>query len=192
MIALLRDPSSRLWTAFWEYGQYPAKYGASHAGFGYYFGNQSASFLACVATDGRGRRRCALRFEAYGAAEAGVYYHCDQLVKGMYAAFLPEWQAALPRGHLLLMRNEDAVAHPMRTLRRVVAHLSLRPMRDDELRTARELRLTDEGERVKAVHGLPDVATREAVRAFYHPFNRALAAQLEDTAFLWRHVDGWT
>ena len=192
VIALLRDPSSRLWSAFWEYGQYPARYGQSHAGFGYYFGNQSASYLQCVATDGRGRRKCAVRFEAYGAAEAGVYYHCDQLVKGMYAAFLPEWQAALPREHLLIMRTEDQIRHPMRVLKRAVAHLQLRPLTDDELQKARGVEVSDEAERVVKKHGLPDAATRERVRAFYHPFNKALARQLDDPAFLWRHVDGWT
>lgn len=185
VIALLRDPSSRLWTAFWEYGQYPARYGNSPAGFGYYFGNQSASYLGCVATDGRDRRRCAVRFEAWGAAEAGVYYHCDQIVKGMYAAFLPEWQAALPRGHLLIMRTEDQIAHPMRTLKRAVAHLGLRALRDEELRRARDVTVRDEAERVVRKHGLPDMATQERVRAFYHPFNQALARQLDDPAFLW-------
>ena len=84
VIALLRDPTVRLWIAFWNYGQYPGKYGQSAAGFRYYFGNQSAAFDTCVATEGRGRRKCALRFEGYGAAEGAVFYHCDQLIKGMY------------------------------------------------------------------------------------------------------------
>ena len=79
LIVLLREPALRLWVAFHEYGQYPARYGGGAAGFTYYFGNQSAAWARCVVTDGRGRRRCALRFEAYGAAEAGVYYHSDQV-----------------------------------------------------------------------------------------------------------------
>ena len=80
----------------------------------------------------------------------------------------------------------------MRTLRRVVAHLGLRPMREAELRAARALAPSDEGARVRAAHGLPDAPTATAVRAFYEPFNRALAAQLDDRSFLWRDVDGWT
>ena len=71
VIALLREPSVRLWVAFWTYGQYPARYGASAEGFSYYAGNQTAAYDRCVRTDARGRRRCALRFEGYGSAEAG-------------------------------------------------------------------------------------------------------------------------
>ena len=29
------------------------------------------------------------------AEQAGVYYHCDQLIKGMYSEYMPEWQAWL-------------------------------------------------------------------------------------------------
>ena len=179
MVALLRDPAVRLWIAFFTYGQYPARYGGGTDGFRAYFGNQSAAFHTCVQTNGRGRRKCALRFEAYGAAEASVYYHCDQLIKGMcatmpralgisrrhpscrtvcatpptpsrqlrlpiatravtplrpshtlplqrapyaahrYAAFLPEWQAALGPNRLLIIRTEDHVAQPLRTVHRV-------------------------------------------------------------------------
>ena len=38
----------RLWIAFHSYGQYPAKYGQGAAGFGGYFGNQSAAWHSCV------------------------------------------------------------------------------------------------------------------------------------------------
>jgi hypothetical protein len=186
VIALLRDPSLRLWIAFWDYGQYPARYGSSQEGFGAYFGNQSAAFDACVATDGRGRRRCALRFEAYGAKEAQVYYHADQLVKGMYSAFLPEWQAALDPSRLLIMRAEDQFARPMHALRRACAHLGLRPLSVEELKAAKHVRGTDELERVQGAHGLPPPAIFARVRSFYEPFNRALVHQLGgDRAFLW-------
>ena len=60
VIALLRDPSIRLWVAFWNYGQYPAKYGKGSAGFAAYFGNQSQAFQACEMRE-RNSRRCALR-----------------------------------------------------------------------------------------------------------------------------------
>ena len=59
VVALLREPAARLWISFWFYGQFPAKYGATNAGFGYYFGNQSAAFASCAAA--HGTRRCALR-----------------------------------------------------------------------------------------------------------------------------------
>ena len=102
VVALLREPAARLWISFWFYGQFPAKYGATNAGFGYYFGNQSAAFASCAAA--HGTRRCALRFEAHGPEQAAVYYHCDQLIKGMYSEFFPEWQWAF--GQRLVFRAE--------------------------------------------------------------------------------------
>ena len=36
LVVLLREPAVRLWVAYWTYGQYPARYGASQAGFAAY------------------------------------------------------------------------------------------------------------------------------------------------------------
>lgn len=185
LIVLLREPSIRLWVAFWSYGQYPARYGHSSDGFAYYFGNQSAAYRRCVQTNQRGRRKCALRFEAYGAAEAEVYYHCDQLIKGMYAVFLPEWIAALSQPNLLIVRTEDYLERPLKTLRRAIRHLGLRPPTADEARRMGTLRSHDELRRVSHEHGMPPAHVLEQVRSFYHPFNRALASMLDNPAFLW-------
>jgi N-acetylgalactosamine 4-sulfate 6-O-sulfotransferase len=184
LIALLRDPSVRLWIAFWSYGQYPAKYGQSVEGFGYYFGNQSAAFHAC--TQAYGRRRCALRFEAYGAAEANVYYHCDQLIKGMYAAFLPEWVAALGAPNLLVMRTEAYLSRPIQTLKRALRHLGLRAPTEAEARRMQALESSDELRRVEREHGMPPATSLKLLRRFYLPFNRALASMLDDDGFLWQ------
>jgi hypothetical protein len=187
VVLMLRDPTWRLWIAFHTYGQYPARYGRGAAGFAGYFGNQSLAFARCETA--HGRRRCALRFEAHGPAEADVYYHCDQLAKGMYAAFVPEWRAALPADRLLILRAEEVAAAPGRALRRVGALLGLRRFSDEEMRAAEAVRSTDEAGRVQAEHGPPPAAAATRVRRFYGPWNRALAAMLGDDAFLWRQVD---
>lgn len=202
LITLLREPSVRLWVAYWTYGQYPAKYGDSPTGFGHYVSNQTATFHRCAQTEyhqgrggPRGRRRCSLRFEGYGNAEAEVYYHCDQILKGMYAAFLPEWQAALPPRHLLVLRTEDYLLKPMRALRQVSRHLGLRPMSENEARKAERLKSSDELKAVvKRGHPLPETSKeREAVlgpiRRFYEPFNQALSGMLHNDAFLWRDFE---
>lgn len=90
VVVLLREPAERLWIAFWKYRQFPDRYGSSATGFGYYFGNQSAAWHDC--TRDFGTQACALRFEGNGPDQAGVFYHCDQLIKGMYSEFLGEWQ----------------------------------------------------------------------------------------------------
>ena len=101
------------------------------------------------------------------------------------AVFLAEWQAALPPSHILIERTEDYVDHPMRVLRRAIAHLGLRAMKPAELQAARAARAVDTLEKVCKGHGLPPAPALAAVRAFYAPFNRALARQLGDTSFLW-------
>jgi hypothetical protein len=90
VVVLLREPAERLWIAFWKYRQFPDRYGSSGAGFGYYFGNQSAAWHTC--TSEYGDHACALRFEGNGPDQAAVFYHCDQLIKGMYSEFMSEWQ----------------------------------------------------------------------------------------------------
>ncbi len=185
VVALLREPMLRLWIAFHTYGQYAAKYGPSDAGgFGYYFGNQSLAFAACAAA--HGRLPCVLRFESLGAAEAGVYYHADQLLKGAYAAFMPEWQQAIPPSRLLVMRTEDYIAAPGKALRRVAKVVGLRPFTHAELRAATSLPSVDELARQSREHGEPPPAEAAAVRRWYRPFNQALAAQLGSDDFLWR------
>ena len=189
VIVMLREPSVRLWVAFWSYGQYPAKYGASEEGFTYYFGNQSAAFEQCVHSESRGHRKCALRFEGYSAAEAAVYYHCDQIIKGLYAAFLPEWQAALPPERLLIVRTEDYIARPLRWLRRAVAHLGLRPMSEAEVRGAERTRKADEfGALLGRGRAPPSSELLAPMRRFYRPWNRVLAGMLKDDSFMWRDV----
>ena len=93
VIVLLREPAERLWIAYWNYGQYPARYGQSATGFAFYFGNQSADWRQCERL--HGSHACALRFEGHGPTQADVYYHCDQLIKGMYSEFVGEWQVSI-------------------------------------------------------------------------------------------------
>ena len=61
VVALLREPAARLWISFWFYGQFPAKYGATNAGFGYYFGTRAPRSRRAPPRTARGAARCALR-----------------------------------------------------------------------------------------------------------------------------------
>jgi len=164
VVALLREPVARLWVAFWSYGQYPSRYGSSAAGFGYFFGNQSAAFAECEAS--HGSHRCALRFEAHGAAQAAVYYHADQLIKGMYSEFLPEWQSAFG-SRLVVRRSEEYFGRPLRLVRRVWRLLGLRAPSASERRAVEAMRPRDELQQVVAEHGEPPSETLRRVRAFY-------------------------
>eukprot|EP00966_Prymnesium_polylepis_P165789 3832226-Prymnesium_polylepis.1 len=180
---MLRDPSVRLWIAFHSYGQYSGRYGSGVAGFLKYFAHQSEVVDAC--STAHGAARCALRFEALGPAEADLFFHADQLLKGMYAVFLPEWQRYLRRG-LHVVRTEDYFQNPLRALRRVVRHLNLPQLAPDAQRAAEGERNGDEARAVAASHGMPSPSELEPVRRFYAPFNQDLARLLGDKAFLWQ------
>ena len=39
---------------------------------------------------------CALSFESLLRENEEVFYHCDQLIKGMYSVFYPRWRCARP------------------------------------------------------------------------------------------------
>jgi hypothetical protein len=92
-IALLRNPADRLWSAYHTYPQYAGKYGPGAAGVRAYLAEQAQAFGACARA--HGARACAMRFEALSDSLQAVYYHCDQLLKGMHAPFVAEWLDAL-------------------------------------------------------------------------------------------------
>ena len=52
--------------------------------------------------------------EQLGPQPNDVFFHCDQLIRGMYSPFVAEWLKAMP-GQLLVLRAEDlfdAAARP--------------------------------------------------------------------------------
>ena len=60
--------------------------------------------------------------------------------------------------------------------------LGLRPPTDTERREAEGGATKDELQQMRAQHGEPPAAAFARVRAFYAPFNTALASQLDDRA----------
>lgn len=171
VMALVREPAMRLWIAYWNYGQFPAKYGRTAAGFGYYFSNQSLAFDTCATRGGPhyawptdAARRCALRFEAHGPEEADVYYHADQIIKGMYDVFVEEWLATVGRERLLVMRSEDYFRAPARAVARMWRWLGLR-VTPKAREAAARVEIKDERTKVVEERGMPPRAALAAVRA---------------------------
>jgi len=71
LVALLRNPADRLWSAFFSYGQFRGKYGDGEAGVAAYFAEQSAAFARCASR--YDRRTCALRLESLGQAWQDIF-----------------------------------------------------------------------------------------------------------------------
>ena len=141
LIGLVREPAERMWSAYWFWPQYRRRYGKHAEGFVKYATQMMEAFDACLATVARGdeggawsppqargggaeaaQRRlehCAVNFESLSAANEGVYYHADQLLRSLYAAYVPTWLCAFGRQRLLLLRAEDYWADRGATLHAV-------------------------------------------------------------------------
>lgn len=258
LIALLREPASRLYSAFWFWPQYRRRYGHSADGFDAYAREAVRDFEGCLDAvalldrtghggwlrggytdellaelrarspaprgggaggaralpDRRVLEACAADFESLSSATQGSYYHADQLLRSLYAAFLPAWLDAFGGRALLLLRAEDYWAQPRLQLARTFRFLGLPPpseaawariLAPPPLRAAGSENASYWGDRavtnslVRRPPGLPGAAqtrmrgpmradTAELLSAFFRPYNAELARLAGDARFTWRDV----
>lgn len=183
VISALRHPVDRLETSFWVHVHYPKKYGVSPAGLHAYVAEQTRAFDECGGT--HGSRRCAFLFELLEAKYGDIFFHCDQIIRGVYEPFMRDWHAALGEG-LLVLRVEDLLDSPAQSRRRLLDFLGLpavdgaalpAPEASYAVLHARSLRAA------KAHAMLP--ATRVLAERFYAPHNEALAKLLGDPGLAW-------
>lgn len=52
-----------------------------------------------------------------------LFYHLQQLIKGMYSEFVDAWTSVFPREQILFLRNEDYQAKPKEHLEAVMRFL---------------------------------------------------------------------
>lgn len=123
LVAILRDPAERTHSAFWFWPQYRRRYGATPEGFLAYVQEVLPPLRDCF--EKHGVYRCATEFEALGKAYEQVYYHCDQLLKSLYAPYLGEWRRAFGARRVLVMHAESYWADPARELSRALTFLGL-------------------------------------------------------------------
>lgn len=183
LVALLRNPTDRLWSAFFTYGQFKLKYGDGEAGVRAYFDEQSAAFERCV--ERYDSRRCALRLESLGQGWQEIFYHCDQLIKSMYAPFVEEWVHAFGREKLLFVRSEEYFdpARRRATLGRVVEFVGLGADEAalDAMDAVKVKRKGSYGSGHRSWQMSDE--TRQLIDAFYEPYNRKLGELLGDEGF---------
>lgn len=146
---------------------------------------------------------CAINFESLSAANEGTYYHADQLLKSLYAAFLPTWFAAFGRQSLLILRAEDYWKATSSTVQRVYEFLGVgAPTADATAAAARQpigvllgSNATFWGDK-RVVNTHPARGTRvpapmptdarERLSDFFAPYNAELARLLGEPRFEWR------
>ena len=191
LIALLRNPVDRLETSFWcrEHSHYVTHYGASADGFHKFAVEGVDGFRACERR--HSTRRCALLFEMLEKEMADVFFHADQVIRGIYHPFVAEWKAAFP-STLIVIRTEDLMDDPTPTKARLFSALGLQPPDTaDPLARGSEAGLAPSKSyaemHARSVRGgTPNRAvpmhqhTREMLISFYHPYNARLAALLND------------
>ncbi|KAL1524901.1 hypothetical protein AB1Y20_019779 [Prymnesium parvum] len=123
LIVMLRLPWRRMHSAFWNYVHYRNRFGASAEGESKWAAESVAAFRRCEAnftTD-----QCALSFESLTRENEEVFYHCDQLIKGMYHVFMPRWKQEFSR--ILALRAEQYYSSTRQVLERVIDFLGLQP-----------------------------------------------------------------
>uniref|UniRef100_A0A383WH12 Sulfotransferase n=1 Tax=Tetradesmus obliquus TaxID=3088 RepID=A0A383WH12_TETOB len=180
LVVLLRDPAQRLLSSFLEYGHYTSKYGDGPEGFLAFVKEQLAAFEGCVARHGS-LEECVLLFESLDTANEKVFFHCDQVLRGMYWVFLQGWQRHFGPDQLLVLLSEDLFKSPKAVLRRVVRFLGLAGNVPDDRWAAMEAAgaashrqsLTTQHKYYEAV---PEA--RRLVDAFYAPHNIQLGQLL--------------
>jgi len=198
VLAALRNPVDRLENAFWFYKPFWGKFGPSAQGLDRYVRDQTAAFESCEAE--HGTRRCAHRFETLGAQHEAAFWHCNQLIRGMYAPFVSDWRAAFGEAGLLVLRVEDLLDAPRRARERIFRFVGLPPSQEafqtrDLSTSYSELHLASlNATCCGGVRAPPEAmltTTRMHLERFYAPHNTALARMLAEPAFAeWRLPGG--
>ncbi|GFR42500.1 hypothetical protein Agub_g3302 [Astrephomene gubernaculifera] len=178
MILVVRDPIPRLYSAFMGYPHYYGKYGKTSAGFTAYVKEQVGAFRTCAAS--YGERRCALLFEALGAREEKVYFHADQLMRGMYGLFLEIWYRFIPPTNWMVVHSDDFFSQPKDTLKRVIDFLGLKQVDDAALEKMRAA-----GKPNTYTTGQPPMEpeARKLLAELYTPYNSMLAKLTGDKRY---------
>jgi len=189
-IIILKNPTERYYETFRNYEHYPKYYGANMDGFVRFIKEQIEAFRGCEAA-GISSSACVMYFEAMAPELEAVFYHADQLFKGMYSVFMEYWLGAFPKESFLVLQHEEYKRDPLHCLNRVFTHLGLHEPSEEVVEKMRQQ--TEEVFRgsefmMEARKNLPEAMSTEARRLlddFYRPYNEKLAKLLDDDRFLW-------
>jgi len=123
IVVVLRNPSERYEISFWIHKHYQSRYGSNAEGLHRFAEEQTQAFTRCVGK--YGPRRCAFLFEMLDPDNAGVFFHCDQVIRGIYAPFMAEWLAAFPPASVRVVRAEDFLDDHNKTVIAVARFIGL-------------------------------------------------------------------
>ncbi|KAK9810890.1 hypothetical protein WJX73_005645 [Symbiochloris irregularis] len=185
VIVMLRDPVDRMYSAYWYYGCLYSLYeawGMSDVGFDAWARESVAEMNACLKGQGASARSCAL-----------LHYEGkpQQLIKGMYSVFLPDWQAAYREDQILVINTDTYRQQEEATLQTVLKFLELEEATPAEIARMTEVEANRGHNQNAKVKGCaakrPNMlhTTRELLADFYAPFDEELAQQMQWHSLQW-------
>ena len=202
LVMALRSPVDRIETAYWFHKQFWQAKGPTARGLHSYAAEQVSEFSACARV--HTARRCAFLFERLGKQQAAAFWHCNQIIRGLYEPFVAEWAAAFPPAAdgspqtLLVLRVEDLLDAPMRAYGAISrflgisAHSGYTPPAGQSYRSRHLVSLNSSC--CGGGRGPPEpmlLETRRLLESFYAPYNARLAELLHQPKIgEWRGV-GW-
>lgn len=152
-IAVLRDPVERAYSHYLQTRS---------------FGVEPLSFADALAVE-HDRLTWGLRAGPDSRAAHAVLRRFSYAARGRYAEQLERWFRHVPRERIHVMRSEDFYADPATTYARLLEFLDLEPFLPP--RFAQHMRRVEQG-------GPPE-DVREALRAYFLPYNARLAELLD-------------
>lgn len=122
-VLLLRRPTDRIHSAYFGTKHLLEKYGNHSEGFIAFVADQVGAYRECVAR--HSEEDCIMRFETMGMKEEKVYFHCDQILRGMYAPYLKVWFRYFPRSSFLILDSRRYFRDSYATMTQVLNFLGL-------------------------------------------------------------------
>lgn len=177
-LIVLRNPVDRLWSDFWyfcHYSSWKTKFNQTALApkiFHNYTVSAILHFNNCVESH-------SIFFCAMLGSVAGEDVACTdvRLGLGIYYVHIQRWFSVFPHNQLLLIRMEDLVAEPLKTMKEVWSFVGV-------FSTTRSIKQKINSNSVNEEFTmLPE--TRKELITFYSPFNLMLANLLDDHRYLW-------
>ncbi|KXZ54235.1 hypothetical protein GPECTOR_5g326 [Gonium pectorale] len=115
-------------------------------------------------------------------------YMPQQLVKGMYAEFVPAWLAVWPRDRFLFMRTEDYKDAPVEHVKSAIKFLGLRDLKEGEMKNIIALAAKNTQSKKYDDSDLSKELSEayKLLQNFYRPFNQRLSEAFgKDPRWLW-------
>ncbi|KAK3267182.1 hypothetical protein CYMTET_24250 [Cymbomonas tetramitiformis] len=110
-------------------------------------------------------------------------FNPQQLIKGMYAEFFPDWLAHFPKDQLLVIKFEEYSKNLAHEVMRVFDFLQLRHLDD---RKQKAILQQERANKRRSGSGEPMLdKTRAFLSDFFAPYNAALRNLLNDSRYDW-------